>query len=210
VVESRRQLAELQRVHGLLPSAVAKEQPARQVASTSEAGGLEATARPQPAAAGLPEPATPAPAPAGPAPAPGVSVPETIFLEPAGQARPTAVDAAASPPSRPALEPAPAPPPAPAASAPVQVAQAAPAVRLINLHLASFRSEASAEDNRSRFLDSYRELLAARELWVERVQAGPRGDFFRVMAGPFESASAAEDVCSHLQSLRQDCFLRQR
>ena len=208
VVESRRQLTELQRVHGLLPSAVASEQPARQVASTSEAGGLEAAARPQRAAAGLPEPA--APAPAEPAPAPGISVPETIFLEPAGQARPTAVDAAASPPSRPALEPAPAPPPTPAASAPVQVAQAAPAVRLINLHLASFRSEASAEDNRGRFLDSYRELLAARELWVERVQVGPRGNFFRVMAGPFESASAAEDVCSRLQSLRQDCFLRQR
>ena len=105
---------------------------------------------------------------------------------------------------------APAPSPAPAASAADQVARATPAVRPINLHLASFRSEASAEENGSRFQDSYRDLLAAREIWVERVQVGPRGDFYRVMAGPFESAAAAQDVCSQLQTMRQDCFLRQR
>ena len=202
VVESRRQLTELQRVHGLLPSAVAAQQAARQVATTAETGALEAPARAQPAAAPLSETAAPAPA----APAQDLSAPETIFLEPAGQAGPAPVDAAAGPASEPVAEPA----PAPAASATVQVARAAPTVRPINLHLASFRSEASAEDNRSRFLDSYRDLLAAREIWVERVQVGPRGDFYRVMAGPFESAAAAQDVCSQLQSLRQDCFLRQR
>ncbi len=195
VVESRRQLTELQRVHGLLPSAVVAAESANRVASIAEAGGPVVPARPQPAAVPLSEPAEPV-----------AAAPERILLEPADQAQPTVVDAAASPPSRPAVDPA----PAPAASAPVQVAQAASTVRLINLHLASFRSEASAEDNRSRVLDSYRELLATREIWVERVQAGPRGDFFRVMAGPFDSAATAQEVCSRLQSLRQDCFLRQR
>ena len=126
------------------------------------------------------------------------------MLQPAGQAGPAAVDAAANPPSRPVADPA------PAQSATVQIAQAAPAVRLINVHLGSFRSEASAEDNRNRYLNSYRELLAAQEVWVERVQVGPRGDFFRVMAGPFESATAAQDVCSRLQNMQQDCFLRRR
>ncbi len=208
VVESRRQLTELQRIHGLLPSAVAAQQATRQVASTAETGALEAPARAQPAAVPLSEPAAPAPAPA--APAQGLSTPETIFLEPASQAGPAPVDAAAGPVSEPVAEPAPAPSPTPAASAAVQVARATPAVRPINLHLASFRSEASAEDNRSRFQDSYGDLLAAREIWVERVQVGPRGDFYRVMAGPFESAAAAQDVCSQLQSMRQDCFLRQR
>ena len=137
-------------------------------------------------------------------------VPETILLEPARQGEATVVDAAAGPATEPVVEPAPAPSPTPSTSASVQVAQGASTIRLINLHLASFRSEASAEDNRSRFLDSYRDLLAAREIWVERVEVGPRGDFFRVMAGPFESAAAAQEVCSRLQSLRQDCFPRQR
>ncbi len=214
VVESRRQLAELQRVHGLLPSAAASLQrparPARQVASASNAAvGLAAQARPQPAAAPVPA-AVPVPAPApvaaAPEPAPAESAPDTIFLEPAGQSEPLAIDAAATPSSPPAAEPA----PRPVQVAPVQVAQAAPVARLVNLHLGSFRSEATAEDNRSRFLDTYRDILAAQELWVERVQAGPRGDFFRVMAGPYESASIAQDVCSRLQDLRQDCFLRQR
>ncbi|MDJ0944876.1 MAG: tetratricopeptide repeat protein [Kiloniellales bacterium] len=201
VVESRRQLNELQRVHGLLPSAVAADR-SRQVAPAARAAGLEAPTRPQPAAA-IPAPAAaPEPAPAAAAaPAPQIAAPDTIFLEPAGQAAPAGIDAAASPARSPPVE---------AAPARVQVAQAAPAVRLINLHLGSFRSQASAEDSRSRVLDSYRDILAAQEIWVERAQAGPRGDFFRVMAGPYESASVAQDVCTRLQSLRQDCFLRQR
>ena len=211
VVESRRQLAELQRVHGLLPSAAA-QRPARQIASAANgAAGLAPPARPQPEP--QPEPAAAAPAPA-PAPTlaeplPTNAAPETIFLQPTGQAASAAVDAAAGPAPGAASEPLAqaAPEPAPA---PVQVAQATAAVRLINIHLGSYRSEASAEDNRSRFLDSYQDLLAARELWVERVTVGPRGDFYRIMAGPYESASMAQDVCSRLQSLRQDCFLRQR
>lgn len=211
VVESRRQLAELQRVHGLLPSAAATlNRPARQVASASSAAvGLAPppSSQPQPAAAPVPPAPVPAipvpaavPAPAAPPPAPAEAAPDTIFLQPAGQAEPPAIDAAAEP----------APSQVPAAPSQVQVAQAAPAARLVTLHLGSFRSEASAEDNRSRFLDSYRDILAAQELWVERVKVGPRGDFYRVMAGPYESASLAQDVCSRLQSLRQDCFLHQR
>ena len=211
VVESRRQLAELQRVHGLLPSAAATlNRPARQVASASSAAvGLAPppSSQPQPAAAPVPPAPVPAipvpaavPAPAAPPPAPAEAAPDTIFLQPAGQAEPPAIDAAAEP----------APSQVPAAPSQVQVAQAAPAARLVTLHLGSFRSEASAEDNRSRFLDSYRDILAAQELWVERVKVGPRGDFYRVMAGPYESTSLAQDVCSRLQSLRQDCFLHQR
>ncbi len=209
VVESRRQLAELQRVHGLLPSAAAAlKRPARQVASASNAAvGLAPPPSPQPQAAAAPVPAA-ALAPAAPPPAPepvpesvpAEAAPDTIFLQPAGQAEPPAIDAAAEP----------APSQVPAAPSQVQAAQAAPAARLVTLHLGSFRSEATAEDNRSRFLDSYRDILAAQELWVERVKVGPRGDFYRVMAGPYESASLAQDVCSRLQSLRQDCFLHQR
>ena len=218
VVESRRQLAELQRVHGLLPSAAATlNRPARQVASASSAAvGLAPppSSQPQPAAAPVPPAPVPAvpvpaavPAPAAPPPAPAEAAPDTIFLQPAGQAEPPAIDAAAEP--APSQVPA-APSQVPAAPSQVQVAQAAPAARLVTLHLGSFRSEALAEDNRSRFLDSYRDILAAQELWVERVKVGPRGDFYRVMAGPYESASLAQDVCSRLQSLRQDCFLHQR
>lgn len=209
VVESRRQLSELQRIHGLLPSAVAAQRPARQVASASSGGaGLAppASSRPEPQQQPpqRPEPqAGPAAAPPEPAraaPLTANAAPDRILLQPTGEAVSVTIDAAAGR----------APEAEPVQAAPVQITQAAPAARLINLHLGSYRSQALAEDNRSRFLDSYQDLLTAQELWVERVTVGPRGDFFRIMAGPFESASAAQDVCSRLQSLREDCFLRQR
>ena len=197
VAESRRQLAELRRVHGLLPPPEPDE-PAAQVAAAGPALDLNKIQVASPAPAPPPQPAAPQAKLQVAAPAPSPVQP-AVVPEPA--ALPAAALAAAAPETI-YLEPAPQP------GAPARVAIEAPASGpAVKVHLASYRSAASAEDSRSRLRDAFRDLLAGeQELWVERVETGTRGDFFRVMAGPFDSASAAQGFCSRLQ--RQDCFPR--
>ncbi len=204
VTESRRQLAELRRVHGLLPPS--EPAPESRVA-----------AAPPPSSALAPalnkiQVASPAPAPVQAAP----ELPQTKLQ----LAAPVPV---AAPPVQPAVVPQPAVLPAAelAAAAPetiylepspqpgglARVAIETPSQPAVKVHLASYRSAASAEDSRGRLRGAFRDLLVGeQELWVERVEMGGRGDFYRVMAGPFDSASAAQGFCSQLQ--RQDCFPR--
>ncbi|MEQ9448011.1 MAG: SPOR domain-containing protein, partial [Rhodospirillaceae bacterium] len=74
------------------------------------------------------------------------------------------------------------------------------------LHIASFRSRESAQRGWNEVLERNSEVLASLEPIIRRVDLGPgQGIFYRLMAGTFESAAAAEAVCIELKKNNQFC-----
>ena len=82
-------------------------------------------------------------------------------------------------------------------------AGAAPAHSLV--HLGSLRSAASAQAEWSRLQESFPAHLAGLDLVLERVQLGPEGVFFRVLADTAESPLTAQQLCSALRRSDQYC-----
>ncbi len=74
------------------------------------------------------------------------------------------------------------------------------------LHLASFRSEASAKTAWQEAIAHNKAAFASLKPIIRRVDLGPeKGIFYRLMAGPFKSLSDAEAVCIQLKQNNQFC-----
>ncbi len=74
------------------------------------------------------------------------------------------------------------------------------------LHLASFRSEASARHGWQQVLESNKATLASLKPIIRRVDLGEgRGIFYRLMTGSFPSMSDAEATCVKLKQNNQFC-----
>lgn len=134
------------------------------------------------------ESAPPAPAaggpsaPAAPAPAPGARVPA-----------PTAAAPVAAPPPQPAAAP----------STPSRAEPGHP----IRVRLAALRSVAAAREEWARAKRDFPDVLGRLSGVAVRVDLGEQGIFYRVEAGPFADAAAAERVCGELKRHNQGCIL---
>ncbi len=94
------------------------------------------------------------------------------------------------------------------ASAPAATQQEAVSSQITGpvLHIASFRSEASALRGWDEVLAANRETLGALQPIVRRVDLGPdQGIFYRLMAGTFASVAEAEATCIQLKQNNQFC-----
>lgn len=68
------------------------------------------------------------------------------------------------------------------------------------LHLSSLRSEQAAKREWSDLQRSFPEPLGKMEAEIRRTELGDKGVYYRVLAGPLPSDSAAKDVCAALKS----------
>lgn len=73
------------------------------------------------------------------------------------------------------------------------------------VHLGSLRSAASAEQEWSRLQESFPAHLGHLEFVLERVQLGPEGIFYRVLADTAESPLSPQQLCSALRQSDQYC-----
>ena len=74
------------------------------------------------------------------------------------------------------------------------------------LHLASFRSKKSANRAWLQLRRAHRSILGKKKSEVIRVNLGrSKGVYYRLIAGPFISSSAAAQACKKLKSRRQYC-----
>lgn len=73
------------------------------------------------------------------------------------------------------------------------------------LHIASYRTEASAMKGWEEVTSKNKALLANLKPIVRRVDLGEKGIFYRLMAGTFPSLSAAEATCVKLKEANQFC-----
>jgi cell division septation protein DedD len=176
-----------------------------------------------------PEAVMPRPVPEPP-PAPRVVVPDAPQVEPTADAVPVTAPPRASIPPGGAASPAPVPPPAtlpapvaprpqqaapaptPAPAAPVtrpaapapQVA-AAPAAGGIRIQLASVRSQADAQREWERLRRQHGDVLGNLTASFPTVDLGDRGMFWRIQAGGFASADAAQAACAALRARGAGC-----
>ena len=106
-------------------------------------------------------------------------------------------------PSKPEMQPA-AMAPAPKATAePSKMEKAmasGPAV-----HLASFRTQKSAERGWGKILNTHKALLEDLDHKITRVNLGRKGTYYRLKAGPLKSATEAKQLCRKLKRRRQFC-----
>lgn len=178
-----------------------------------------------------PEAVMPRPAPTPP-PAPRVVVPEAPQVEPTADAVPVTAPPRASihpgganapapvpPPAplpapapqaaAPRPQPAPAPPAAPAARpatpAPAPQVAAAPAAGGIRIQLASVRSQADAQREWERLRRQHPDVLGTLTASFPTVDLGDRGMFWRIQAGGFASADAAQAACASLRARGAGC-----
>lgn len=172
----------------------------------------------------LPPPETPLPAPAPPAPT-------VTDASPAQASIATAPIPASAPPSvaalrAPAAAPAPSMPPAPVAAPqpkpdlarPTAAATSPPVAAVphsapplghgayrVQVGAVRTPAEATAEWQRLKRLEPG--VLGRLSVATERVDDGARGVFYRILAGPFDSATAASHACDALRRHKIGCFL---
>lgn len=146
-----------------------------------------------------PEQPTPRPAPAGKeaaAPAP-----------PATATTPPAPHSASAPAAPAAAQPAAAQPaPKAAAKAAPKPAAAAPGGK-IQLQLASLRSPEAAREDWARLKRENPDLLGKLTAVAVRTDLGDKGIYYRVLAGSFGDAAAAEKLCGELKRRNLGCVL---
>ena len=79
--------------------------------------------------------------------------------------------------------------------------------RSYQLQIASLPDAASAEAERDRLLHRYATLLGDLTVEVLAVNVADMGLRHRIVAGPFDDKSAAQQRCKQLKSAGQDCFV---
>lgn len=104
------------------------------------------------------------------------------------------------PPEKPKPTAMPAQPAAPAKEEAMAPTAPQPAV-----HLASYRSRKQADRGWAQIKRAHTNLLGELEHQVTRVNLGKKGVYYRLKAGPLESASAAKEMCRKLKRRRQFC-----
>ena len=75
------------------------------------------------------------------------------------------------------------------------------------VHLASVRTREGAESEWNRLRRLYPELIGQRNLLTRSVDVVGRGHFVRVMTGPFENRTRAEDLCIEFKPREQYCLV---
>ena len=78
--------------------------------------------------------------------------------------------------------------------------------RSFAIQLASVRTEGDAEFEWKRLQRRFSDLLARRDLVVQTVDLETRGIFFRVLTGPFENRTEAQDLCAEFKFREKDCL----
>lgn len=166
------------------------------------------------------------PDPAEPAPAKDAKNDAEPPAEPGGAVI-AAADALGAPAAAPARKPAeakagttagsktkaesPAPPPAPKRKpeAPQTAARPEPADEVaMVLHLSSLRSEGAAKREWSDLQRSFPAALGNLTAEIRRTELGDKGVFYRVLAGPLPSRSAAKDACAAVKSKNTKQYCR--
>ncbi|HLY46017.1 MAG TPA: SPOR domain-containing protein [Stellaceae bacterium] len=142
-----------------------------------------------------PAPAAESPPPAAAAPAPPAAAPAAAPPQPAVAAI-EAPPAAAQPAAKPAAREAP----------PDHVAKGA-AGGPIRLRLASLRSAEAARDEWARLKRDNADLLGKLTAVAIRTDLGDKGIYYRVEAGAFSDAGAAERLCGELKRRQLGCIL---
>jgi tetratricopeptide (TPR) repeat protein len=75
------------------------------------------------------------------------------------------------------------------------------------VHLASFKTKDRAETGWSDLQRQYPELIGQRDLIIRSVEVETQGAFFRIMTGPFQARSRAQDLCDEFESREQYCMV---
>jgi hypothetical protein len=153
----------------------------------------------------LPPPEEPLPPEALPRAAPPPEPPPPVVAAPEPPPAPAAPPVATAPPI-PAAPPAPAAAPPPMAAAAPPRPPAKPAAGDVRVQLGAVRSEESAKAEGERLRRRHADLLGNLGVAVSRFQDPSRGTFFRIQAGPLESA-AAERVCDELKKRKVGCII---
>lgn len=128
-----------------------------------------------------------------------------------GPGRPDASDSAPATPQA-AAAPAPATTAAVAAPARPEAAAVAPQTDPAGTHrvqVVAVQSQAQAESEWQRISRLYPDLLGGSELFIQQIDLGDRGIWYRVQAGTF-ARSDANQVCATIQARGGDCIVRER
>jgi len=73
------------------------------------------------------------------------------------------------------------------------------------IHLASYRTRKSANRGWAQIKRAHGKLIGGLDHKVTKVNLGRKGTYFRLKAGPFDSAKAAKSMCRKLKRRRQFC-----
>jgi hypothetical protein len=68
------------------------------------------------------------------------------------------------------------------------------------LHLSSLRSEAAAKREWSELQQVFPDRLSGMDAEFRRTELGDKGTFYRLLAGPLPSKSAAKEACAALKA----------
>lgn len=168
------------------------------------------------------EVAPPPPPPLVSAPGEGAETPGALAVPPpppptltAEGSAPADTQQAAAPPPEPAREPPsepepePDPDPAPAPEPEAQPAPTAPAdlAASVRIQIGALRDEQAARAEWTRRQGQFADLLGDLSVYVQRVDAGDRGVFYRVQGGPLASVEAAGALCERLKERGLDCLV---
>ncbi len=99
------------------------------------------------------------------------------------------------------------------ASLTIQEIEIAPAglpeadVKSFAIHLASVRTKEGTEVEWKRFQNEFPDLLGQRELIIRSIDVEGQGTFFRVMTGPFQDRTKAQDLCAEFKAFEQYCMV---
>lgn len=156
----------------------------------------------------MPRPAPPPPPREAAAPASPAAAPPVVPADAAPGAPQTAAPAPAKPAAKAAAEPKPPAQPKPAQAKPAAAApaEAAPNGR-IQVRLGSLRSPDGAREEWTRLKRENADLLGNLTANAVRADLGEKGIYYRIEAGPFADAAAAERLCSELKRRNRGCIL---
>jgi cell division septation protein DedD len=160
---------------------------------------LPSAEQPMPRPAPSPPKATAAPAPSvAPAGSPVETAPAPPQAAPPAPARPAAKAAEPKPPAQ----------PKPAAQ-PKPIAAAAEASHdgKVQVRLGSLRSPDAAREEWGRLKRENADLLGSLRAVAVRTDLGEKGIYYRIEAGPFADAAAAERLCGELKRRNRGCLL---
>jgi len=130
------------------------------------------------------------------------SASEPAAVSPASPATPPAAKAAAKAAPKPTAA-------APAKQAALTLAAAAPAGKVspVQIQLASLRSPEAAREDWARLKRENPDLLGKLTAVAVRTDLGDKGIYYRVLAGSFGDAAAAEKLCGELKRRNLGCIL---
>jgi len=76
------------------------------------------------------------------------------------------------------------------------------------IHLASLRTKNGAKVGWKNLQSQFPELLDQKELIVRSIDLEGQGTFFRVMTGPFQDRTGAQDLCAEFKAFEQYCTVK--